>query len=393
MGISNGVDINSILTRGVAEVIDKKHLEAALKSGKKLRVKLGIDPTSPNVHIGRAVVLWKLRAFQDAGHKVIFIVGDFTGTVGDTSDKDAERPMLTEQEIKRNMKTYFAQVFKILDKSKTEAHYNSKWLKKLGFADIAEMADLFGLHEFEAREVIARRLKTGKRVSTRELLYPIMQGYDSVMVKADLELGGTDQRFNLLAGRVIQKHYGQGPQDIMTTELLEGTDGRKMSSSWGNAINILDEPNEMFGKVMSLRDDLLKKYFLLATPLPEKEINELFAATKNPRDVKVRLGKEIVTLYHGKRRAESAAAAFESKFGKAGGEIKADFELKKKPGEYSLVDFLVEGQLASSKSEARRKIKEGAVDIDGSKITDEKAKLKLAKNTLIRLGKRFLRII
>src|SRR3989338_4238607 len=195
------MDINSILSRGVEEIIDRNHLEQALKSGKKLRVKLGIDPTSPNIHIGRAVVLWKLRAFQELGHKVVFIVGDFTGLIGDTSDKDAERPMMSESELKKNMKTYFAQAFKILDKKKTETHYNSEWLKKLGFKEIGEMADQFGLNEFTARENVAKRMKAGKRVSLREVLYPLMQGYDSVAIKADVELGGTDQRFNLLAGR------------------------------------------------------------------------------------------------------------------------------------------------------------------------------------------------
>lgn len=384
---------DDILTRGVVEVIDKKHLATALSGGKKLRVKLGIDPTSPNIHIGRAVVLWKLRAFQELGHKVILIVGDFTGLIGDASDKDSERPIMTEKQVKANLKTYFAQAFKILDKNKTETHYNSKWLKKLGFQEIGELADLFGLHEFEAREVIARRLKEGKRVSTRELLYPLMQGYDSVAVKADVELGGTDQRFNLLAGRIIQKHYGQKQQDIMTTELLEGLDGRKMSSSWGNVINILDQPNEMFGKIMSIKDDLMKKYFLLATNVPEPEITKILSASKNPRDAKMRLAAEIVTLYHGKKAAAGAQKVFESKFGHRVGTIKADFELKKKPGEYLLVDVLVEGQLAQSKSEARRKIKEGAVEVDGAKISDEKAKVKLAKNSLVRLGKRFLRII
>ncbi len=259
---SNGVNpIEDILTRGVEEVIDRQDLEAKLKSKKQLRIKLGIDPTSPNIHIGRAVVLWKLRAFQELGHKVVLIVGDFTGLVGDTSDKDAERPMLSEAVIKQNQKSYFEQTFKILDRTKTETHYNSKWLKKLGFKDIAQMADLFGLHEMCARENIAKRLDAGKRVSLRELLYPLMQGYDSVAIKADVELGGTDQRFNLLAGRTIQPFYKQQAQNILMTTLMEGTDGRKMSSSWGNVINITDTPDEMFGKVMSIKDELIKKYF------------------------------------------------------------------------------------------------------------------------------------
>lgn len=223
--------IQNLLQKGVVEIIHKDHLLKALKSGKKLRVKLGIDPTSPNIHIGRAVVLWKLRAFQELGHQVVFIVGDFTGQIGDTSDKDAERPMLSEAEIKKNLKTYFEQAYKILDKKKTEVHYNSTWLKGLGFAEIGRLANMFGLHEFSSRENIAKRMNAGKRVSLRELLYPLMQGYDSVAVKADVELGGTDQRFNVLAGRAIQEGYGMKPQDILITQLIEGTDGRKMSSS------------------------------------------------------------------------------------------------------------------------------------------------------------------
>ena len=206
MKIETESQMNELLTRGVEEVIDRKHLEDALKGKKKLRVKLGIDPTSPNIHIGRAVILWKLRAFQDLGHKVIFIVGDFTGLIGDTSDKESERPMLTEAQVKANLKTYFTQAFKILDKKKTETHYNSEWLKKLNFLEISKLANMFGLHEFEARENISKRLKAGQRISFRELMYPLMQGYDSVAVKADVELGGTDQRFNLLAGRTIQKN-------------------------------------------------------------------------------------------------------------------------------------------------------------------------------------------
>ena len=384
--------IEELLSRGVEEVIERKSLEEKLSSGKKFRVKLGIDPTSPNIHIGRAVVLWKLRAFQELGHKIIFIVGDFTGLIGDTSDKDSERSMMTEKEIKKNIRTYFLQAYKIIDRSKSEVHYNSKWLKKLGFKEIGELADMFGLHEFEARDVINRRLKAGKRVSLRELLYPLMQGYDSVAVKADVELGGTDQRFNLLAGRVIQKHFGQKPQDIMMTTLLEGLEGRKMSSSWGNVINLTDTPDEMFGKVMSLPDNLMEKYFLLATRIPGEQIDTILKSSKNPRDIKVILAGEIVKLYHGQKKALGARENFGKKFGRAKGEVKADFSLKKKPGNYPVVDVLVEGKLASSKSEARRKIKEGAVEVDGTKVIDGKANAKINRGSLVRLGKRFLKI-
>ncbi|MBI4117390.1 MAG: tyrosine--tRNA ligase, partial [Parcubacteria group bacterium] len=217
--------IKELLTRTVEEIISFDHLEKRLLKGGKLRIKLGIDPTSQNIHIGRAVALWKLRQFQELGHHVVFIVGDFTGLVGDTSDKEAQRPMMTSAEVKTNLKTYEQQAFKILDSKQTEIRYNSEWLAKLGFIEIARMASLFGLHEFESREIITTRLRAGKRVSFHEMMYPLMQGYDSVAVKADVELGGTDQRFNLLAGRTIQSLYGQPPQDILMMNLLEGTDG------------------------------------------------------------------------------------------------------------------------------------------------------------------------
>jgi len=397
--------IQELLTRGVEEIIDRDHLIKALESGKKLRVKLGIDPTSPNIHIGRAVVLWKLRAFQDLGHKVIFIVGDFTGLVGDTSDKDAERPMLTEKEVKTNLKTYFKQAFKILDKSQTETAYNSKWLKKLGLLEIAKMANLFGLHEFSAREVIARRIKMDKRVSLRELFYPLMQGYDSVAVKADVELGGTDQRFNLLAGRTIQKANGQAPQDILMTELLLGIDGRKMSSSWGNVINITDTPDEMFGRIMSIADYLMEQYFKLATRMPEQEYKQVLK-NENPRNAKARLAFEIVKLYHGEKKAKAAQDNFEKKFGKSRslGQINADKNLSLNEtksvvgaGTYTfngLLSLLVRVKFASSRSEARNKISEGAVKINGEKFASNEQVLQtISKGDIVSLGKRFLKIV
>lgn len=384
--------IKDLLTRGVEEVVVKEHLEAALKSKKKLRVKLGIDPTSPNIHIGRAVILWKLRAFQELGHKVVLIVGDFTGLIGDTSDKDSERPMLEEKTIQTNLKSYFAQAFKILDKTKTETHYNSAWLKKLGFKEIGKMADLFGLHEFEARENIHQRLKAGKRVSVRELLYPLMQGYDSVAVKADIELGGTDQRFNLLAGRPIQKAYGAEPQDILTMTLLEGTDGRKMSSSWGNVVNIVDEPNDMFGKIMSISDDLIKKYFLLATCVPLTKVAKIMGSEANPRDQKFTLAREITTLYHGKKIADKAAAKFNSVFSKK--EVPSDSPAIKLPGKsIGLLELLLKTGV-TSKSEARRLIEQGAVEIDGEKHGDFHEVLRKSTPFILKIGKtRFFKII
>ena len=389
--------VSELLSRGVEEVIDKQHLETALLGKKKLRVKLGIDPTSPNIHIGRAIVLWKLRAFQDLGHKVIFIVGDFTGLIGDTSDKESERPMLDIKTIKTNLKTYFAQAAKIIDPKKAEMHYNSKWLKKLGFLEIGKLAELFGLHEMAARENIALRFKAGRRVSFRELLYPLMQGYDSVAVKADVEIGGTDQRFNLLAGRTIQKAYGQNPQDIMTLEIMEGTDGRKMSSSWGNTVNITDEPNNMFGKIMSIPDNLIKNYFVLATRLPLAEVDEVLKFP-NPRDQKMRLAQEITKLYHGEKKAIAAKEAFINLFSK--GELPEDVELKKvtgvlqPAGGYKLSKLLKTIGLVQSTGEARRLIEQKGVKVNQQTSDDVEIELDGKKEYLLQVGKRkFLKII
>lgn len=350
-------DVETLLSRGVVEVIEVESLKKKLASGKKLRVKLGIDPTSPNIHIGRAVALWKLRAFQDLGHTAVFIIGDATGVVGDTSDKESERPMLTEAQVKENMKNYFDQAFKILDREKTETHYNSEWLSKLGFEELANMANLFGLNEFSSREVIARRLKAGQRVSFHELLYPLMQGYDSVAVKADVELGGTDQRFNLLAGRTIQKSYKQEPQDIMMTELLEGTDGRKMSSSWGNVINLTDEPNDKFGKTMSVNDALVKRYFTLCTRVPLEEVEKIMAG--HPKEAKMRLAFELVKIYDGEEAAKKAQENFDSAFSKGG--IPEDILTVNVGMDTPLVDILIENKILSSKSEFTRLEKEGAI--------------------------------
>jgi tyrosyl-tRNA synthetase len=384
--------IQEILTRGVEEVIGQEGLEFALKGKKKLRVKLGIDPTSPNLHIGRAVVLWKLRAFQELGHKVVFIVGDFTGIIGDTSDKEAERPMMTEKQIKENLKSYFTQAGKIIDIKKAELHYNSKWLKKLGFAEIGKLADMFGLHEFEARENISKRMKAGKRVSLRELLYPLMQGYDSVAVKADVELGGTDQRFNLLAGRTIQPAYKMPAQNILMTSLMEGTDGRKMSSSWGNVINLTDEPDNMFGKVMSIKDELIKKYFVLASRIDVTEIDEILKLP-NPRDQKLRLAQEIVNLYHGEKKAQQAKENFINQFSK--GELPENIEEKKisPSGMYKISVLLKLSGLVNSNGEARRLIEQKGVKLNESVTDDVEILLDRKTEYLLQVGKRrFIKI-
>jgi tyrosyl-tRNA synthetase len=384
--------IKQVLSRTVVEVIQKNNLEKKLAGKKPLRVKLGIDPTSANIHLGRAVVLWKLREFQDLGHKVVFIIGDFTGQIGDTSDKESERPMLAEATIKNNLKTYLDQAFKIIDKKKTEVHYNSTWLKKLSLGEVGFLADMFGLHEFSARENISKRLKAGKRVSLRELLYPLMQGYDSVMVKADVELGGTDQKFNLLAGRPIQEGYKQTPQDVLMVELLEGTDGRKMSSSWGNTINIFDKPEDMFGKVMTIQDELIEKYFVFTTRLSETEIKSIIKQNKNPRDQKLVLATAVVALYHGQKLAEAAREKFISQFSKKElpDEIK---EIKVKPGNYLLVDLLVLTKLVESKSEAKRLLQQNGVKINQGVPKSDSIEIGQKNNLILQVGKRkFIKI-
>jgi len=379
--------IQELLTRGVSEIIDRNSLIKKLNSGKKLRIKLGIDPTSPNIHIGRAIALWKLRAFQDLGHTVVFLIGDYTALVGDTSDKDSERPMLTEAQVKKNMKDYFKQAFLVLDKKKTETHFNSEWLKKIGAGELINLTNLFTLNEFQSRELIKRRVQAGKPVSMREAIYPVMQGYDSVAIKSDVELGGTDQRFNMLAGRTIQKAYKQNQQDIIMMELLEGTDGRKMSSSWGNVINLTDSADDMFGKVMSINDELIKKYFVLATTVPLKEVDNILKSNRNPRDQKLILGERLVALYHGEKLAAKACQDFIARFSNK--ETPTDVpEVKVKSGTHALVDLLVQTKLATSKSEARRLIAQNGVKINGAVAKDGPVVVDKKNNLLLQVGKR-----
>lgn len=365
--------IAEILTRGVDEVIIKNDLEKILRSRKKLRIKFGIDPTSPHVHIGRGVVLLKLRDFQQLGHQVVFIVGDFTGEIGDTSDKESERPTLSTETVKRNMKTYLDQAGMLLDLSKIEVHYNSEWLEKPGYREICRQANAFSLAEIINREFIKKRLAEGKHISLREVLYPLMQGFDSVMVKSDIELGGTDQRFNMLAGRALQEAYGQKPQNIITMNLILGTDGRKMSSSWGNTINFTDAPDDMYGKVMSIPDDLIIPYFIHCTRTNFSAISEMEQGMRsdalNPRDCKMTLAREIVTLYHGAQNAQNAQGAFISTFQKKQTPQSMP-ELTIHQPHMPLIDLLIEAKLATSKNEARRLIIQRAVSINDVIIDD-----------------------
>lgn len=388
---TDGAKIKEILERGVEDVIVKEHLEAALKSGKQLRVKFGIDPTGPKIHLGRAIPLRKLKAFQELGHKIVLIIGDFTATIGDPSDKLAKRPTLAKADIEQNMKTYAKQLAKILDMEKAELRYNSEWLGKLQFAEISTLADSFSLQQMAARRNFKDRIDKGEDVSMREMLYPLMQGYDSVEVKADVELGGFDQLFNLKAGRVIQKQYGQPEQDILTTQMLEGSDGRKMSTSWGNVITIVDEPNDMFGKIMSIKDELILKYFWLCTEVSQDELDayeKRLNEGANPKDIKIELGKKIVTLYYSDAYALRAAAKFQKIFSK-----------KEFPENYfgpsfsftgleTLVDLITMIGFAKSRGDAKKLIESGAVKINGTPIKDWHSPYRFQGEEVLQVGKR-----
>ncbi len=384
--------IKEILKRGVEEIIDKENLEKKLKSGKKLRIKLGIDPTSPNLHLGRSIPLLKLRDFQELGHQIVFIVGDFTGVIGDTSDKESERPMLEQDTIEENLKTYKEQAGKIIDLTKAEVCRNSEWLGKIGYSEIGKQADVFSLNHFASRENISKRMNSGKRVSLRELLYPLMQGYDSVAVKADVEIGGTDQRFNLLAGRDLQRFYGQKAQDIITNPLIEGLDGKKMSSSMGNTINLTDSINDMFGKIMSVQDNLIIRYFSLLTRVNMNLINEYSEKLKkgtNPRDIKIKLAHEIVSMYHSKSDANKAQEYFIKTFSQK--EIPTEMK-EIKPQTYDIVSILVESGLSTSKSDARRAIEQKGVRVNEKTV--QKIDYIVKPNSVLQKGKiKFLRII
>jgi len=382
--------IKELLERGVEDVFVKESLEKRLLSGERLRIKLGVDPTSADIHIGRAVILRKLRDFQRLGHQVIFIVGDFTALIGDPSDKLEKRPMLTERKIKENLKTYKEQVGKIIDLQKAEFRFNSTWLSTMTFREVAELAESFSVSQMASRRNFKERLDKGDEVSLREFLYPIMQGYDSVVVKADVELGGFDQLFNLKAGRTIQKHFAQKEQDVITFQMLEGTDGRKMSSSWGNVIAINDVPNDMYGKVMAVRDELIIKYFMLCTDVSLEAIAGIEKALQegqNPKESKMRLAREIVGLYHGADAARDAEDHFVNTFAKRSFSSDAQ-EVVCKKGD-ALKDVLKDGGIVASLSEWRRLIEQGGVSVNGEKVTDahtvveERVEVKVGKKTFV----------
>jgi len=381
--------IDEILTRGIEDIIEKEHLTKALES-KKLRIKFGIDPTGPKIHLGRAIPLWKLRDLQDLGHQVVLIIGDFTAQIGDPSDKLSKRPFLTEAEIKKNLENYKEQLGKILDIKKVEYRYNSEWLKNLTFKEISQLAEIFSIQQMLARRNFKERFDNKQEISLRECLYPIMQGYDSVQIKADVEVGGFDQLFNLKAGRLIQKHFNQPEQDILTCKMLLGLDGRKMSTSWGNIITIVDEPNDMFGKIMSMHDELIPDYFLLCTRLPIEEVNRIKQELEqgaNPRDLKARLAKEIVTLYHDKEAAEKAEQEFNQVF-KDKGKPTDIPEIEIKDKKLKLIDLILQTKQVQSKSEARRLIEQKAVKINDQANTNWQEEIEIKSNDIIQIGKR-----
>lgn len=356
--------INNILTRSVEDIIDKDSLKKELENGDVLRIKFGIDPTGPKIHLGRAVPLRKLREFQKLGHHIVLIIGDFTAQIGDASDKSDKRPMLTRAQIDENLKDYKNQIGKILDLSKIEFVYNNDWLSRLTFGELIKLAECFSVQQMLARRNFKDRFDAGKEISLREFLYPMMQGYDSVVVKADVEIGGFDQLFNLKAGRIIQDYYSMKKQHIMTCEMLEGTNGDKMSTSQGNVINIVDEPNDMFGKIMSMRDNLIIKYMRLCTDAEKEEIEEAekFLENKenNPRDLKIKLAKSIVTVYHGEAAAAKAETNFITAFQKKG--IPEDIEvIWIDDSNLELGNILVENNIIKSKAEFKRLIETNSI--------------------------------
>jgi tyrosyl-tRNA synthetase len=391
--ITDEKKIDELLTRGVEDIIVKDELKALLMSGKQLRIKLGVDPTGAKIHIGRAIPLRKLREFQKLGHQVVFIVGDFTAQVGDASDKLEKRPMLTRAQIDENLKDYKSQISKILDISKTEFVYNNDWLSKLSFGELVQLAECFSVQQMLARRNFKDRYDAGTEISLREFLYPMMQGYDSVAVKADVEIGGFDQLFNLKAGRVVQEYYGMPKQQVMTFQMLEGTDGRKMSTSWGNIISIVDDPYTMFGKVMALHDDLIVKYFTLCTDVSLEDIQAIeieLSQGVNPRDIKMKLGSELVTLYHTEKDATLAKNSWIETFQKGG--VPDVIPEIHTTNDKEVAELLVEQGLVESKTDWRRLVDAKAVTvIDGEVVSDPKIK---ASNVTLKIGKkRFVKIL
>jgi len=381
-------DINYLLKRGVAEVIIEPETIELLRSGRKLRLKEGFDPSFPDIHLGHMVALRKLRQFQELGHQVILIVGDWTAQIGDPSGVSVTRPMLSIEQVQANAKTYMEQFFKIIDKKKTEVRWQSEWFGKFTLTDVLQLTSKFTIAQLMAREDFSNRYSAGQPIALTELLYPLLQAYDSVTIQADIEFGGIDQKFNLLVGRELQSMVGQRPQQCFMTPLLIGTDGRqKMSKSLGNYIGIAEPPDEIYGKVMSIPDNLILHYFELITDVPDEELKEFRHELKdesiNPMTLKKRLAREIVTQLYTQKAASKAEEHFVKVFQKR--EVPAERKLGTKSGR-TLQDYLVKNHLAKSRSEAKRLIEQGAVYINGERVTD--VNWTFSKGTIIKVGKR-----
>ncbi|MBS0558116.1 MAG: tyrosine--tRNA ligase [Proteobacteria bacterium] len=382
------------IARGAEEIIKREDLQARLKLGRPLRVKAGFDPTAPDLHLGHTVLLNKMRQFQDLGHQVIFLIGDFTGMIGDPSGKNATRKPLTREDVLANAETYAAQVYKVLDREKTELRFNSEWFGKMDAADMIKLAAKHTVARMLERDDFEKRYKSGQPIAIHEFLYPLVQGYDSVALKADVELGGTDQKFNLLVGRQLQEESGQPPQIVLTMPLLEGTDGvNKMSKSLGNYIGINEVPNEIFGKVMRLSDDMMWRYFELLSfdksLVDIKRMREEVAVGKNPRDFKMELAVELTARFHDKAAAQGAITHWNEVV--QGGGVPQDIKLQDIPVPATgirLGALLKAAGLAPSTSEAMRKLNERAVRVDGAVVEDRELTLAAGGEHLLQLGKR-----
>jgi len=381
-----------LISRGTEEIIKYDDLQKKLESGKTLRIKVGFDPTAPDLHIGHTVIINKMRQFQDLGHEVTFLIGDFTGMIGDPTGKNVTRKPLTKDEVKANAETYATQVFKVLDREKTKIRFNSEWMTELGSEGMIRLAAKYTLARMLERDDFENRYRSGQPIGMHELLYPLAQGYDSVMLESDVEMGGTDQKFNLLVGRHLQQHYGQEPQVIITLPLLEGLDGvQKMSKSLNNYVGITDAPDDMFGKLMSISDEMMWRYFDLLSFRSNEELAALkqrAADGENPRDIKFLLCEEIVERFHDREAAEKARETFISRF--RGGAMPDDIPEKTlDAGEQGIgiANALTQCGLTSSNSEAFRMIKQGGVRIDGEKVSDRSLHLQSGFEGILQVGK------
>jgi tyrosyl-tRNA synthetase len=394
--IAGGPQLDRLLKRGVSEIISESELRTLLAAGRPLRLKQGFDPSRPDIHLGHIVGLRKLRQFQEMGHQLVLIVGDWTAQIGDPSGQSATRTMLTAEEVKSNALTYMEQFFKVVDRQKTEVRWQSEWYGKFSLEDVIRLTSKFTVAQFLAREDFAKRYAAGQPIAITEFLYPLLQGYDSVVVRADVEFGGSDQKFNCLVAREVQQFSGQRPEQIFLMPLLVGTDGvHKMSKSLGNYVGITEAPNDMYGKIMSIPDSLMTDYLVLLTDVPDAEISafvEQLAAQKiNPMDMKKRLAREIVAQFHGKTAAEEADAHFTHVFqNRANPDEITEFGVG--PNPVNLVSLLVDSGLVKSKSEAKRLIAQRAVELDGTTATGETADVR--DGSVLRAGKRrFLRLV